>query len=75
MTSRLGKPIDRDEWFMTPQTVNAYYNPSNNDPRNLASLCGPCHSRKTQADMGKRVNWGCDVNGMPLDPNHPWRLS
>ncbi|HRE45098.1 MAG TPA: M13 family metallopeptidase [Terricaulis sp.] len=24
--SRLGKPTDRDEWFMTPQTVNAYYN-------------------------------------------------
>ena len=28
---KLGKPIDRDEWFMTPQTVNAYYNP--NDER------------------------------------------
>lgn len=50
-------------------------NPSNNDPRNLASLCGPCHSRKTQADMGKRVYWGCDIHGMPLDPNHPWNLS
>lgn len=49
--------------------------PTNNDPRNLASLCAPCHSRKTQADMGKRVNWGCDVNGIPLDPNHPWNKS
>jgi putative endopeptidase len=25
--AKLGKPIDREEWFMTPQTVNAYYNP------------------------------------------------
>ena len=25
------KPVDRDEWFMTPQTVNAYYNPTTNE--------------------------------------------
>ena len=31
MYSRLGKPVDRDEWLMTPQTVNAYYNPSTNE--------------------------------------------
>jgi len=29
--SKLGKPIDRFEWFMTPQTVNAYYNPGFNE--------------------------------------------
>ena len=28
---KLGKPVDRNEWFMTPQTVNAYYNPSMNE--------------------------------------------
>ncbi len=28
---KLGKPIDRGEWFMTPQTVNAYYNPVMNE--------------------------------------------
>jgi putative endopeptidase len=28
---KLGKPIDRDEWYMTPQTVNAYYNPTMNE--------------------------------------------
>ncbi|HEY3493076.1 MAG TPA: M13-type metalloendopeptidase [Polyangiaceae bacterium] len=29
--ARLGKPTDKDEWFMTPQTINAYYNPSFNE--------------------------------------------
>ena len=45
---------------------------SNNDRDNLASLCHSCHSRKTMADMGHRVKYGCDVNGLPLDPSHPW---
>ncbi|MFR3278766.1 M13 family metallopeptidase [Phocaeicola plebeius] len=31
MCSRIGKPVDKDEWLMTPQTVNAYYNPSTNE--------------------------------------------
>lgn len=31
MMSRIGKPVDKDEWLMTPQTVNAYYNPSTNE--------------------------------------------
>lgn len=26
-----GKPVDRDDWFMNPQTVNAYYNPTTNE--------------------------------------------
>jgi putative endopeptidase len=29
--ARLGKPVDRTEWGITPQTYNAYYNPSNNE--------------------------------------------
>ena len=29
--ARVGEPIDRDEWLMTPQTVNAYYNPLMNE--------------------------------------------
>jgi predicted metalloendopeptidase len=29
--SKMGKPIDREEWGMTPQTVNAYYNPTKNE--------------------------------------------
>ncbi len=27
----VGKPVDRDDWYMTPQTVNAYYNPTTNE--------------------------------------------
>jgi putative endopeptidase len=29
--NKAGKPVDRDEWHMTPQTVNAYYNPTTNE--------------------------------------------
>ena len=31
MLSRLGKPVDKDEWLMSPQTINAYYNPTTNE--------------------------------------------
>ena len=31
MFAKVGNPVDKDEWFMTPQTVNAYYNPSTNE--------------------------------------------
>lgn len=31
MIADAGKPVDRDRWFMTPQTVNAYYNPTTNE--------------------------------------------
>ncbi|MET0759051.1 MAG: M13 family metallopeptidase [Flavobacterium sp.] len=31
MIAKFGKPVDRTEWFMNPQTYNAYYNPSNNE--------------------------------------------
>ena len=31
IADKAGKPVDKDEWFMTPQTVNAYYNPTTNE--------------------------------------------
>lgn len=46
--------------------------PTNNERSNLENLCKACHSRKTNRDMGHNVAYGCDANGMPLDPNHPW---
>jgi cytochrome c2 len=46
-----------------------------NSRENLAALCHECHSVKTAASMGKGVYLGCDVNGRPLDPDHPWNKS
>ena len=40
-TKKIGSPIDRDEWFMTPQTVNAYYNPGFNEIVFPASILQP----------------------------------
>ncbi len=31
MVNKMGKPVDKTEWGMTPPTINAYYNPSNNE--------------------------------------------
>ena len=45
------------------------------DPFNLQSLCVRCHNEKTAADKAGRPvrpHGGCDVSGMPTDPNHPW---
>lgn len=39
--ARLGKPTDRDEWNMTPQTVNAYYNPTFNEVVFPAAILQP----------------------------------
>jgi len=46
--------------------------PGNNEMTNLQPLCHSCHSIKTARDHGKRVYQGCGVDGMPLDPSHPW---
>ncbi len=39
--SKLGKPVDEKEWGMTPPTVNAYYDPSNNDINFPAGILQP----------------------------------
>jgi putative endopeptidase len=39
--AKIGAPIDREEWFMTPQTVNAYYNPGFNEIVFPASILQP----------------------------------
>jgi len=41
MIGRLGRPVDRTEWGMTPQTVNAYYNPASNEIVLPASMLRP----------------------------------
>ena len=49
--------------------------PTDNRMDNLQPLCHECHSRKTQADMGKAVRYGCGSNGWPLDPSSHWQKS
>ena len=38
---KIGKPLDRGEWFMTPPTVNAFYNPQMNDINFAAGILQP----------------------------------
>ena len=44
------------------------------DARNLSSLCKPHHDSTAQARDRTGFVRGCDINGFPLDPNHPWRV-
>jgi endothelin-converting enzyme/putative endopeptidase len=39
--AKIGRPVDRGEWFMTPPTVNAYYNPQMNDINFAAGVLQP----------------------------------
>ena len=39
--AKLGKPVDKDEWLMTPQTVNAYFNPGTNEITFPAAILQP----------------------------------
>jgi len=76
----IGEPLCRmckEHGCLSPATdVDHIDNdPTNNSLDNLQPLCIGCHSRKTQADMGKAVCYGCDSNGWPLDPASPWRKS
>ena len=52
---RLGKPTDRDEWGMTPQTVNAYYNPTFNEIVFPAAILQPPYF---DPDADPAVNYG-----------------
>jgi len=52
---KIGRPIDRDEWFMTPQTVNAYYNPGMNEIVFPAAILQPPFF---DAEADDAVNYG-----------------
>jgi endothelin-converting enzyme/putative endopeptidase len=51
----IGKPVDHTEWFMTPQTVNAYYNPPENNINFPAGILQPPFFDKS---MDAAVNYG-----------------
>lgn len=53
--AKIGKPVDKTEWGMTPQTVNAYYNPSNNEIVFPAAILQPPFFNK---DADEAVNYG-----------------
>jgi putative endopeptidase len=53
--AKLGKPVDRDEWFMTPQTINAYYNPRMNEIVFPAAILQPPFFNRAADDA---VNYG-----------------
>ena len=53
--AKFGKPVDRDEWFMSPQTVNAYYNPTTNEICFPAAILQPPFYNSEADDA---VNYG-----------------
>jgi predicted metalloendopeptidase len=75
--NKLGKPIDRDEWLMTPQTVNAYYNPELNEIVFPASILQPPFFDPKADDainygaigavIGHEVSHGFDDQGAQYD--------
>jgi predicted metalloendopeptidase len=82
---KLGKPVDRNEWQMTPQTVNAYYNPPMNEIVFPAAILQPPFFN-VQADdavnyggiggvIGHEISHGFDDNGSQYDADgnlHDW---
>jgi putative endopeptidase len=75
--NKLGKPIDRDEWGMTPQTVNAYYNPELNEIVFPASILQPPFFDAAADDavnygaigavIGHEISHGFDDQGAQYD--------
>lgn len=53
--AKLGQPVDRSEWFMTPQTVNAYYNPGLNEIVFPAAILQPPFFNEEADDA---INYG-----------------
>ena len=82
--AKLGKPIDRDEWGLTPQTINAYYNPELNEIVFPAAVLQPPFF-DPQADdavnygaigaiIGHEISHGFDDQGSQYDGNGNLRV-
>jgi putative endopeptidase len=79
--NKLGKPVDRDEWDMTPQTYNAYYNPSNNEivlPAGIFTVPGRrdedlddalVYGYAAASTIGHEITHGFDDQGRQYDEN------
>jgi putative endopeptidase len=83
--AKIGQRVDRDEWFMTPQTVNAYYNPGFNEIVFPASILQPPFfdaGRDEAANygaigsvIGHEIGHGFDDQGSKFDGTgklHDW---
>ena len=77
--SQLGKPVDKERWYMTPQTVNAYYEPSSNEicfPAGIlqAPYFDPnadeaCNYGAIGVVIGHEMTHGFDDQGRNFDQN------
>jgi len=77
--NKLGKPIDRDEWGLTPQTINAYYNPEMNEIVFPAAILQPPFFNPKADDavnyggigavIGHEISHGFDDQGSQYDGN------
>jgi putative endopeptidase len=75
--AKIGKPVDRSEWYMTPQTVNAYYDPSMNSLNVPAGILQPPYFEvswseavnfgATGATVGHEMTHGFDDEGAQFD--------
>ncbi len=75
--AKIGKPVDRSEWYMTPQTVNAYYDPSMNSLNVPAGILQPpyfdlswsdaVNYGATGATIGHEMTHGFDDEGAKFD--------
>jgi putative endopeptidase len=83
--AKLGKPVDEKEWSMTPPTVNAYYNPPENDINFPAGILQPPFFDNSKdpavnfggigAVIGHEMTHGFDDEGSKYDPKgnvRPW---
>ena len=77
INSRVNKPVDKDEWHMTPQTVNAYYNPTTNEICFPAGILQPpffnpqaddaCNYGAIGVVIGHEMSHGFDDQGSQFD--------
>ncbi len=85
--NKLGKPVDREEWDMTPQTYNAYYNSSNNEivlPAGIFTVPGyrdeqlddaMVYGYAAASTIGHEITHGFDDEGRQFDEKgnlHSW---
>lgn len=79
IANKIGKPVDKEEWGMTPQTVNAYYNPVNNEIVFPAAILQPPFFYLDGDDavnygaigvvIGHEISHGFDDQGSQFDKN------